>query len=112
MQSCMLTGNSPNNSKTLVTNTYDIGSPSAVSGLREWDTSYANVTTRSNVTSSVTPAGTASYTYDQSGNPTAATVNGVTTQVATASSNNFAAPTSLTVGSLTSSLSWNSFLGL
>src|SRR5262249_11842908 len=106
---------------TLATNTYDttalsscFPSPIAsVSGLRQWDSSYAtSMTTRGNLACSVTTSGSSGRNYDQAGNVVNATSNGVTTQVSTSASNNFAAPTQLTVGSLSSSLSWNSFLGL
>ena len=84
-----------------------------MSGLREWDSTYStSLTIRGLPCSSYTPSGTTQYDYDESGNVTAMSVNGVATQVSTSSTNNFAAPTQLTVGSLSSSLSYTSFLGL
>ncbi len=53
-----------------------------------------------------------STTYDQAGNVTSTTVNGVTTQVTTDSSTNYAAPSQLSVGSLDNSMDWSGFLGL
>ena len=50
--------------------------------------------------------------YDASGNVVSTTVNGVTAQVSSSSSTNFAAPTQLTVGSQSTTLGWSSFLGL
>jgi hypothetical protein len=110
-----------NNTTTLATNYYDSsvvygcnvsGSLASVSGLREWDTAYSNVFYRGNLACSITPGGLTQVFYDQSGNVVSTNVNGVTTQVSTASSNNFAVPTQLTVGSLTTTLGWSSFLGL
>ncbi|MGD1097715.1 MAG: hypothetical protein ABSB35_37725 [Bryobacteraceae bacterium] len=121
-----LTGASVTNGTTnitLATNTYDLignggwscnfGSLTTVSGLREWDTNYGpSLTTRGNLNVSATPSGYNCVVYDETGNPTSVIRNGLTVQVSTASSNNFAAPAQLTTGSLTTNLSWSSFLGL
>jgi RHS repeat-associated protein len=77
----------------------------------EWDTGYSSATYRGNLTSSSTPSGSASYAYDNAGNIGYATVNGVETASVTSTTTNFAAPDQLTVGSLSTSMSWNAFLG-
>ncbi len=85
----------------------------AGTGLREWDTSFTtSFLTRGNVGCGSTPSAYSIYNYDASGNVVSTTVNGVTAQVTSSSSTNFAAPSQLTVGSQTTSMSWNSFLGL
>ena len=85
----------------------------AVSGLREWDTSYTpSVTTRGNVCASTVPSGNTQLQLDASGNVLKNMTNGVNTQVSSTSTTNYAVPSQLTVGSLSSSLSWSSFLGL
>jgi RHS repeat-associated protein len=104
----------------LATNTYDVFSGSctpspltSVSGLREWSSAYTtSFTTRGNVVCSSTPSGGSNHNYDQAGNVVNVTTNGVTAQVSTSGSTNFAAPSQFTVGGLTTSLGWNSFLGL
>jgi hypothetical protein len=97
---------------TLATNTYDSGWSSVSDPTSNWDTSYASVSTRGNLYQSVTPNNTSIYTYNQMGVAQTVMSNGVTTTVTTSNSNNYAAPTQLSVGSLTSSLNWTSFLGL
>ena len=85
----------------------------AGTGVREWDTSFnTSFLTRGNVACSSTPSGSSVMNYDASGNVVSTTVNGVTAQVSSSSSTNFAAPTQLTVGSQSTTLGWSSFLGL
>jgi len=60
----------------------------------------------------VTVNNTTVYQYNQLGVVASTTANGVTTSVTTSNSNSYAAPTQLSVGSLTTSLGWSSFLGL
>jgi len=107
------------NTITLASNAYDnsnsfyqcnvstVPNPSS-----NWDTSYANTLTRGNPEVSSTLGNTTSYCYNQLGVVTSVTSNGVTTSVTTSNSNSYAAPTQLSVGGLTSSLTWSSFLGL
>ena len=111
------------NNETLASNVYDLYGQygncpgmqafTTVSGLREWDTSFtSSVTKRGNVVCSTVPAGTTTMNYDISGNAVSTVANGVTTQVSTTSGTNYAAPSQLSVGSLSTGLSWSSFLGL
>ena len=102
-----------NYTATLVSNTYDGGSLSSVSPAPgEWDTSYANIAYRGNVTSSTTPGNSSTYTYDQTGTVTTATQNGIAVAVTTNSSTNYAAPSAITASTLNTTLSYNTFLGL
>jgi len=81
---------------TLATNAYDGG--------------FANFGP-GNLTSSTTLAGTSTAGYDSYGNVTTSTnPQSVTTTAAYPSSTNYAAPTQFTVGSLTDTISYNSFL--
>ena len=97
---------------TLAANTYD-GQyfQQAPSGVQNWDTSYASVTARGDVTSWTTASDYGTSTYDQTGNVVTASQDGVTTQVTTTAATNYAAPSQLSVGGLTSSIDWSSFLG-
>ena len=102
------------NSATLVSNSYDATTITSVTGLKEHDdTNYpASFIYRGNVTNSSTPTtGTVNY-FDMAGNVTKTTVNGVTTNVTTTSTTNFAAPSQMTTNTLTSSMTWSNFLGL
>jgi YD repeat-containing protein len=76
---------------TLATNTYD---------------SIGNLKTANTLTD------TQSYNYDTKGNVTSMVVNGVAITQNFNSSTNYAVPSQLSVGSLTTNLSYNSFLGL
>lgn len=98
--------------QTLVTNTYDLTFSTAPSGISLWDNTYASVTYRGDVATSTTPAATRSNSYDATGTVTKAVVNGVTTNVTSSSSNNYAVPSQISVGSLSESMNWSSFLGL
>jgi YD repeat-containing protein len=80
-----------------------------------WDTSYGSVTARGNPTSMLDVSGFYTTTsYDLFGNVMGATnASGVSSSVTTNSSTNYAAPSQITVGSsLTTSMSYSSFLGL
>lgn len=68
---------------TLATLTYDQGTLTSVTGLREWDTNAQYVTARGNVTTSADLSGTKTFAYDWAGNVTSTTVNGVTATVTT-----------------------------
>jgi hypothetical protein len=50
--------------------------------------------------------------YDVTGNPVSTVANGVQVQVSASTSNNLAVPSQLTVGSLTTTLGWSTFLSL
>ena len=100
------------NSVTLGSNSYDQTGLASVSGAREWDSSLQSVTQRGNVTSSSVPGMGRTAAYDVTGNVVSVTVNGVTTQVSTTSTTNYAAPSQITTGSFTNSQTFNSFLGL
>ena len=119
----------PPNTAALVSNCYDYGcSASALPGtppactpgllgtpgLCEHDNANypPTFTYRGNVTSSTTLTAATTNFYDAYGAGSMATtqVNGVTTSVTP--NNSFAAPSQLTTGSLTSSMTWSSFLGL
>jgi RHS repeat-associated protein len=98
---------------TLAGNTYDSGYVyPAPTGVTNWDSSYASISARGNVTSWATATDYGSTTYDQTGNAVTASQDGVATQVTTTSATNYAAPSQLTVGSLTTSLDWSSALSL
>ena len=79
-----------------------------------WDSSFANtgVTARGNASAISTPSGGTCIAYDVTGNPVSTLAMGVLTQVTSSSSNNLAVPSQLTVGSLTTNLTWSTFLGL
>ncbi|HEY7338162.1 MAG TPA: DUF2341 domain-containing protein, partial [Bryobacteraceae bacterium] len=91
---------------------YDQGFLANVSGMREWDSGVQNVTARGNPTTITGPSGTTMAGYNVAGAPTSTTVNGVITSVSTTSTTNYAAPSQMTVGSLSETMSYSSFLGL
>jgi RHS repeat-associated protein len=101
------------NSTTLVSNTYDDFAVTSVTGLHEHDdTNYpATFNTRGNVSSSNTLTKSSTIYYDMAGNVTKTVVNGVTTNVTTDSTTNYAAPTQMTTNTLSSQMSYSSFLG-
>ena len=101
------------NNVTLATNSYDNNQLlDFVNGTPlEWDTSYATQGYRGNLNISVTPSGTSIFKYDKAGNVATTIANGITTNVSTDSSTNFAAPTQIS-GTDTNWFTWNSFLGL
>jgi RHS repeat-associated protein len=76
-----------------------------------WDTSYSTVAVRGDVTGSTSINDVSNYAYDQAGNVTIANKNGITTTVTLSTAAFYAAPSQLSVGSLTSSMDWSSFLG-
>jgi len=101
---------------TLVQNYYDsyIGCSSALAG-QGWhehdDTNYGpSFIYRGNPTSIATPAGSKCLSYDAAGNTIGKTQDGVTTTVTMGAYG--AVPSAITTGSLTSTMNWNSFLGL
>jgi RHS repeat-associated protein len=98
---------------TLATNAYDNNYVSpAPSGITNWDTSYATATARGNLTSFTSINNSGLTYYDQTGMPTSSNQNNVATTITGSASNNYAVPSQITVGSLTSSLNWSSFLGV
>ena len=100
------------NTKQLASITYDGSFSTVTNPSSNWDTGYSSVTTRGNVLQSTTTNNVTSYTYNQLGVVTGVTSNGVATSVTTSNSNSYAAPSQISVGGLTTSLSWTSFLGL
>ncbi|HMD50302.1 MAG TPA: hypothetical protein VKG79_14430, partial [Bryobacteraceae bacterium] len=101
------------NTATLVQNGYDGNSLTTVTGLYEHDANYSSsFTYRGNITSSSTPTKSTSTSYDIAGNVTSTSTNGVTTNVTTGSTTNYAAPTQVTTNTLGSGMTWSSFLGL
>ena len=107
------------NTATLVSNTYDqylltnVTTPCGYSGgLCEHDNANYPYTFayRGLVNISSTPMATTTNNYDLTGNITNTTVNGVTSTVTPA--NNYAVPGQVTTNSLTSTMNWNSFLGM
>jgi RHS repeat-associated protein len=100
-------------SSPTTTVSYDSGGLASVSPTPpQWDTSVQNVTARGNPTSVSGPSGVTSVRYDVTGTANSMTVNGVATAVSTTTATNWAAPSSLTVGSLEQTMSYSSFLGL
>ena len=65
-----------------------------------------------NPTTIVSPAGTQVLTYDFAGGVLTNTVNGLQSSVTSTNATNYSAPSQITVGSLSSSMSYSSFLGL
>ena len=82
---------------------------SVASGLWQWGNPSS--TTRGLPVQVISPSGTTYIAYDLSGNVVSTTVNGIQTTVSTSSSTNYAAPSQMTVGSLSTNMSWSSFLG-
>ena len=77
------------------------------------NTNYsASFNYRGNVTTATTPTTTTTNFYDITGTAVETTVNGVTSASGTGSSTNYAAPTQVTTNTLTSNMSWSSFLGV
>jgi YD repeat-containing protein len=100
------------NTSTLQSIIYDGGSLAAASGEHEWDTNYGSVTARGNPTSITDTSGTRTMSYNELGNAVSVTPNGVTRSISTSTTTNFAATEQLTVGSLTTTNTYSSFLGL
>ena len=82
---------------------------SVASGLWQWGNPGS--TNRGLPVQVISPSGTTYIAYDLSGNVVSTTVNGIQTSVATSSSTNYAAPSQITVGSLSTNMNWSSFLG-
>jgi YD repeat-containing protein len=103
-------------STTLVQNSYDAASIQNVPGgaIGEHDPAYGTgFFYRGNLSTSTTPSGTrAIQTYDVGGNVITASQNGVSVSSNVTNSTNYAAPSSITTGSFTTSANWTSFLGL
>ncbi len=101
------------NTATIISSTYDNGTISSVTGLSEHDANYpASFTYRGNVTNSTALTASTISLYDMTGTVTSTVVNGVTSGVTTGPTTNYAAPTLLTTNTLSSNITWNSFLGL
>jgi YD repeat-containing protein len=104
-------GGSP--SVTLLTNTYDLTTPTDVPGMTSHDPAYGTAFNfRGNVWRNQTPGGVGNTTLDIGGNPVSVTVNGVTTTPTINGSTNWAAPSAITTGSWTTTMNYTSFLGL
>ncbi len=99
-------------SSPTTTISYDQFGLYSLSGLHEWDSSVLNTTARGNPTMIVSPSGTQTTVYDIAGGVSGSTNNGISTSVSTTSATNYAAPSQVTVGSLSTSMNYNSFLGL
>lgn len=67
---------------------------------------------RGNPTTVTSPAGTQTMTYDFAGGVLTTTVNGLQSSATSTNATNYAAPSQVTVGSLSSGMSYSSFLGL
>jgi RHS repeat-associated protein len=98
---------------TLVTNTYDGGSLTNVSSPGEHDSTMdSSQIYRGNVTASTTPTASSTASYDITGNQTSGTTNGVTTSASITSTTNYALPSQITTGTLSSSLSYTALFGV
>jgi len=82
------------------------------SGYYEWDASVQNVSARGNPTTITSTAGTTTVRYDFAGGPSVTIVNGLTSTSSNSTATNFAVPEQITVGSLSTTMTYNSFLGL
>ena len=110
------------NTSTLSTISYDSddGSFQAAPGILNHDSAYtcnygsSGCTTylRGNPTTISQPGNYTTLQHDIAGNVVTAWVNGVLTTPTTNSSTNYTVPTAITTGSLTTNLSFSSFLGL
>ncbi|HXI43118.1 MAG TPA: RHS repeat-associated core domain-containing protein, partial [Bryobacteraceae bacterium] len=102
----------------LVSNTYDVGTLTNVTGQREHDdTNYGTgFSYRGNVTTTTVPGAVVNHTYDIDGNEVSRNDGqGHTLAITTDSSKNYAVPATLTPNSnnnLASSMAYTSFLGL
>ena len=67
---------------------------------------------RGNPTTVTSPGGAQSLYYDFAGGVLTNTVNGLTASISTTNSTNYTVPSQITVGSLSTSTTYNSFLGL
>ncbi len=101
------------NTTTLATNSYDQYTLTNVTGMNEHYSGYnTSWTTRGNVTTSVTPAGTTTLGYDIGGNLLTNNNNGLTTSSTVSSTTNYTAPSAVTTISLSSSLNYSAALGV
>jgi RHS repeat-associated protein len=112
------------NTATLVSNTYDTSvsntnSTATCNPAQQYTTSICEHNTasypytftyRGDLSSSVTPTTTTSQTFDMTGTVLSTWVNGVSSQITP--TNNWAAPGQITTNTLTSTMTWSSFLGL
>lgn len=98
--------------------TYDCGNGCIGAGStptpQEWDTAYQSIGWRGDPTTVTVSGIQTNSTYDMYGNVVSGTgSNGVTTTASVTSTTNYAAPSQVTVGNLTTSLTYgNLFLGL
>ncbi|MEK7407925.1 MAG: hypothetical protein AAB225_22875, partial [Acidobacteriota bacterium] len=100
---------------SLVANTYDFGYCTDRTGLRNHDSANygVNFFYRANVTSRLVPGATTNFRYDITGSLVTADDNyGHSVSVTPAAGTNYAAPGAITTSTLTTSMSWTSFLGL
>lgn len=101
------------NTARLAFNTYDATALASVTGLNAHDSTYGtSFVYRCNPTTVTTLTNTVTAAYDIGGNTTYSSNNGVTTSSTINSSTNYAAPSQLTTNSLSTSLSYSSFLGI
>jgi hypothetical protein len=91
--------------------TYDQygGTTSGPGDAHEWVSPNAP---RGNPITITSPSGTQMLTYDFAGGVLTNNVNGLQSSVTSTSATNYAAPSQITVGSLSTSMSYSSFLGL
>jgi RHS repeat-associated protein len=96
---------------TIESISYDQTSLASASGAQEWDSGYSgargNPTTITDASSNTT-----TVSYDIYGDVVGATVNGVASTASLSTTTNFAAPNSVAVGGLTTSMTYSSFLGV
>ena len=98
---------------TLANNSYDQTLLTNISSIYNHYSGYGTSwTTRGNVTTSVTPAGTKTMAYDIAGNVLITNNNNLTTTANVNSNTSYTMPSSITTNSLTSSMNWSNFLGL
>lgn len=99
-------------SASLAANQYDTCIQGSAAPSREWDAGVQGVTFRGNLCRSITPGGVQYKSLDNTGNTIQSSANGVGSTATIDASTNYAAPTAMSVGGMSSSMSWNSFLGL
>ncbi len=75
----------------------------------QWDTGWCLScrAERGNLATTTSLNGTSTFTYDQTGTVTQAVVNGVTSTVTTNATTNYTAPSQISVGSLSTSMSYD-----
>ena len=101
------------NTAGLASYTYDGKAPVNVTGMTAHDPAYTtSFLYRGNPSTVSTPTNTVTLAYDIGGNTTSSNNNGVGTSSTIGASTNYAAPSTLTTNSLSTSLSYSSFLGV